>query len=330
MQNDEIIWQVINHHFCSFKSKVGKEKTFCRNEYNVSGMCNKSSCPLANSRYATIKEEDGICVLYVKTIERAHTPRNMWEKIPLPRNYEKALDIVSKELQYFPKFLAHKNKQRLTKIHQYLIRMRRLKLSVRPKIVGVNKKLDRRERTRERKALRAAQLEKSIEQELLQRLKQGTYGDIYNFPLRNYTKALDTAGAVDDQDRLEENEELEDSEEEVAERAFVEDFSDSDISDMEDIYGEEDSEEDDSESPDDDDDEDDSDDSDDSEDGHSSGEDDRKSERKSGGSSKRPAPKKKGSRPGKAKRPKNRPYVEVEYETEVDKNTPVATSSLSW
>ena len=73
-----------------------------------------------------------------------------------------------------------------------------------------------------------------------------------------------------------------------------------------------------------------SDDSDNSEDGPSSGEDDRKSERKPGGSSKRPAPKKKGSRPGKAKRPKNRPYVEVEYETEVDKNTPVATSSLSW
>ena len=26
--SDEIIWQVINHHFCSFKAKVAKEKTF--------------------------------------------------------------------------------------------------------------------------------------------------------------------------------------------------------------------------------------------------------------------------------------------------------------
>jgi protein MAK16 len=134
MQQDEIIWQIINHSFCSFKTKLAKESTFCQNPYNVTGLCLRSACPLANSRYATIREEDGICYLYMKTIERAHTPKNLWEKIKLPANYSKALEVVSSHLEYFPKYLVHRNKQRLTKIHQMIIRMRKLKLKARSMI----------------------------------------------------------------------------------------------------------------------------------------------------------------------------------------------------
>jgi protein MAK16 len=128
MQNDDVIWQIINHQFCSFKSKIARERTFCQNPYNVTGLCIRSACPLANSRYATIREEEGDCYLYIKTIERAHTPKNLWEKIKLPSNYTKALELVSGQLEHFPKYLVHRNKQRLTKIHQMLIRMRKLKL----------------------------------------------------------------------------------------------------------------------------------------------------------------------------------------------------------
>merc|ERR1712232_926177 len=162
------------------------KKDFCRHPYSVTGVCNRSSCPLANSRYATIREEEGKVSLYLKTVERAHSPKNMWEKIYLSRNYSKALAQLDEHLQYFPKALIHRNKQRLTKIHQYLIRMRKIKLKElagkKAKMVGINRKIEQREERREKKALVAAKIEANIEKELLERLAKGTYGDIYNFP----------------------------------------------------------------------------------------------------------------------------------------------------
>mmetsp|Transcript_22794 Transcript_22794/g.31852 ORF Transcript_22794/g.31852 Transcript_22794/m.31852 type:complete len:335 (+) Transcript_22794:35-1039(+) len=243
MQHDEMIWQVINHQFCSYKSTIGKAKSdktmFCRHPYSVTGLCNRTSCPLANSKYATIREEEGKVHLFVKTVERAHSPKNLWEKILLSRNYSKALQQLDEHLAYFPKALIHRNKQRLTKIHQYLIRMRKIKLKElsgrKAKMVGIHRKIDQREERREKKALTAAHIEKNIQKELVERLARGTYGDIYNFPEVPYQKALQQA-----EEEEEEEEEEYESEEEEGEGIveYVEDLDEEedeeeDVEDME-------------------------------------------------------------------------------------------------
>ena len=228
---------MINHGHCSFKSKT-ETQNFCRNPYNVTGLCNRSSCPLANSRYATVVEDKGVCYLMMKTIERAHTPRKLWERVRLSRSYGAALEQLDSHLEFWPKFLVHKTKQRLTKITQYLLRCRKLAKQTRPELITLPAKQEKREARREVKAEVAARLEASIEKELLERLKGGTYDGIYNFPSRQYAKVL-SQHAERDVDGLEEDEEADEEvegeeEEEGGGVEYVEGYSDLEEEDMED------------------------------------------------------------------------------------------------
>ena len=140
----------------------------------------------------------------------------MWEKIKLSSNYAKALQTINEQLAFWPKFIVHKAKQRLTKITQYLIKMRKIKLSVQPELVGVHKKIDRREKVRAARAEKAAKIEDAIKSELVERLRQGTYDGIANVPARAYE-------AVISDEEVTESEEEESDEEAPPERVDDED-----------------------------------------------------------------------------------------------------------
>ncbi|PNS14423.1 hypothetical protein CAC42_3709 [Sphaceloma murrayae] len=316
----EIIWSLLSQQFCAFKLKTTKNATFCRNEHNVSGLCNRQSCPLAQPRYATIRPDpdNDRLYLYIKEPERQHLPRQWWQRVKLSNNYAKALEQIDSQLIYWPTWMVHKCKQRLTRLTQ--VRVRSAKLAREDERLGeavvarLAPKVRRREETRERKAQAAAKIERAIERELIERLKSGAYGDRplnvdQNVWRRVMTRMEKEGEGTRDKDLdkgiEEEEEEVEQEYETVGEDGEVDveyvsdvDESDDDVEDFENWLGGESGEEDNE-------DEDDDDNSDDEDEGAAG-------DKKAGEKRKRPAAPPKPTK----KRGKKGPATEIEYEYE--------------
>lgn len=253
--------------------------------------------------------------LYMKTVERAHMPNKWWERVRLSSNYAKALEQVDERLIYWPKFLVHKCKQRLTRLTQVAIRMRklakedeRLGETVVPRLAP---KIRRREEARERKAESAAKVERAIERELIERLRSGAYGDrplnVEEGIWKRVLRGLERSGEGERDEDLDDGEQVEDEEEGVGEVEYVSDMDDEeDLEDIEDWLGGESADSSDDEDDDQDDDEDSEEDSD-KEDDSAHSEDE----------AKKPAPGFKRKRPAPQAKPRKKgPKVEIEYETE--------------
>jgi protein MAK16 len=228
MNHDDTIWSTIGHAFCSFKVKTQEDKDlFCRNPYNLTGMCSRHTCPLANQTYATVIEHDDELYLYIKTAERAHLPRRQWEKVKLSASFPVALQQIDENLQWWDRRFVHRVKARCLRLKQFLLRRRKLMLEPQQELVSVNKRQEFKLVRREAKAEQAARIELELEKELLERLRRGTYDDVINVNLNQkaFDRLMDEQEAARDAEADEEGDE---DEEAMADDEYVEDDEETD------------------------------------------------------------------------------------------------------
>ncbi|EJW01965.1 hypothetical protein EDEG_03573 [Edhazardia aedis USNM 41457] len=176
--SDNTIWSNIGgkKQFCSFKFP-NQTIVFCKNTQNVTGLCEEKSCPLANSKYATIREKNGKLYLYVKEPERMQTVNRQYEEIELSNDYDTAIQQIDEELRFFSDFLKHKCKQRLTSLTEYLERKMKREKNKNIEFSVIKRRFMKKERIAALKTSKELNIEQEVEKELIERMKIGVYGE---------------------------------------------------------------------------------------------------------------------------------------------------------
>jgi len=179
-ENNDLVWDIIGENqFCCFKKKT-IVKNFCKHEFNITGLCSRQSCPLANSKYATIIQQEGIFFLVQKDEKNLNFPNKIWKKIALSRNFGKAIQEINLNLAFWPKFFLYFAKLKLTRLTQIFLRFRINELK-KTKEFFLHKKSILFHKKNIGENFRKLEIEKSIEIELLNRLNLGVYGRLYSF-----------------------------------------------------------------------------------------------------------------------------------------------------
>lgn len=174
---DKKIWSSIGgKNPCAFKMHT-KTALICKNKYNLTGLCNEFSCPFANPEYATVRMLEDEIFLCIKNKEKLDKPQEMWEMYKLGYDYKDALNEIDNKLNGYSKETIDKCKNRLTQHFECLERMIEMEKAPESKLVVRKKKMSRREKARAIKALNTINFEKEIGEEIMQRLKDGVYGE---------------------------------------------------------------------------------------------------------------------------------------------------------
>ncbi|CAJ1432692.1 unnamed protein product [Effrenium voratum] len=162
MAFDEALWQSLGHE-CRFKViKDAPCESLCRHEYSATGLCNRSSCPLANGHHATVSKRGNIFVLHLKTPESRE-----WKMVKLCKSVASSLGRLAQHAHHLAAPQLENAQKRLRSLGgggQQLTTC-----------VAEKKKSERREAKNEKKAEAAAQVENSIGAELLRRMRLGVY-----------------------------------------------------------------------------------------------------------------------------------------------------------